>query len=85
MSGSELLAELEDFVDKHGARPPRGKKGSLGMRLHVFRKQKGNGKDDADVRKQVEAILCAAQGTWSSPLPKRRAMNKAKEYIESGK
>ena len=77
MSGAGLLVELEDFVDKHGARPPRGKKGSLGMRLHLFRKRKGNGKDDADVRKQIEAILCAVPKQWSSSLPKRRAMNTA--------
>ena len=80
MSGAGLLVELEDFVDKHGARPPRGKKGSLGMRLHLFRKRKGNGKDDADVRKQIDAILCAVPKQWSSSLPKRRAMNKAKVH-----
>ena len=80
MSGAGLLVELEDFVDKHGARPPRGKKGSLGMRLHLFRKRKGNGKDDADVRKQIDAILCTVPKQWSSSLPKRRAMNKAKVH-----
>ena len=43
------------------------------IRLHLFRKRKGNGKDDADVRKQIEAILCAVPKQWSSSLPKRRA------------
>ena len=32
------------------------------------------------VDKQIEAILCAVPKQWSSPLPKRRAMNKVKVH-----